>query len=83
MPRTSSSSVASKIVGQEVRTARRQLGLTQAQVAARLGVSPTYVTNVEAGRLNLTVGQLAHIADAMRVGLEIRLPVVERESVQL
>ncbi len=83
MPRTTSSGAFSKAVGQEVRSARTKLGLTQAQVAGKLGVSPAYITNVEAGRLNLTIGQLAHIAAAMQVGLEVRLPTVERRAVQL
>jgi DNA-binding XRE family transcriptional regulator len=50
---------------------RQTLGLTQAEVAERLGVSPSYLSAVEAGRRNLTLGQLANIANAMRLGIDI------------
>lgn len=50
---------------------RQALGLTQAEVAGRLGVSPSYISAVEAGRRNLTLGQLANIANAMRLGIDI------------
>jgi len=41
------------------------------EVAERLGVSASYVSAVEAGRRNLTLGQLANIANAMRLGIDI------------
>jgi transcriptional regulator with XRE-family HTH domain len=42
-------------------------------------VSPSYVAAVEAGRENLTVGQLANIANAMGAGLDIEFAVPSRE----
>jgi len=83
MPRTHASEVAAKVLGTEVRRARCAAGLNQVELAARLGVSRSYVSNLEAGRVNVTVGQLANIADALKVGLEIRLPAVARERVHL
>ena len=84
MPRTSVSQVASKVVGGEIRRSRLELGLSQAELARRLDVTPPYITNVEAGRVNLTVvGQLANIASALGTALEIHLPVVERQAVTL
>jgi transcriptional regulator with XRE-family HTH domain len=47
------------------------LGLTQAEIAERLGVSASYVSAVEAGRHNLTLGQLANIANVMRLGIDV------------
>jgi transcriptional regulator with XRE-family HTH domain len=82
MPRTAASDVAMKVVGRNIRESRLEVGLTQAALAERMGVNPTYVTNVEAGRVNLTVGQLANIASAMGTGLEIRLPVLPSEPVR-
>jgi transcriptional regulator with XRE-family HTH domain len=73
----------SKIVGEQIRASRLAAGLTQAEVARRLSVSPPYVANVEAGRTNLTLGQMTNIATAMGVGLEIRFPSVEREPLTL
>jgi repressor LexA len=71
----------SKIVGEQIRAARLSAGLTQVELARRLEVSAPYVANVEAGRTNLTLGQLTNIATAMGVGLEIRFPAVDREPV--
>jgi transcriptional regulator with XRE-family HTH domain len=34
-------------------------------------VSPSYVSAVEAGKRNLTLAQLANIANAMRLGIEV------------
>lgn len=71
MPRTAVSEIHAKVVGRELKDTRQTLGLTQAEVAERLGVSPSYISAVEAGRRNLTLGQLANIANAMRLGIEI------------
>ena len=54
-----------------IRTTRHALGLTQAEVAERLGASASYISAVEAGRRNLTLGQLANIANAMRLGVNV------------
>jgi transcriptional regulator with XRE-family HTH domain len=71
MPRTTASEIHAKVVGREIRATRNALGLTQAEVAERLGVSASYMSAVEAGRRNLTLGQLANIANAMRLGVQV------------
>jgi transcriptional regulator with XRE-family HTH domain len=71
VPRTAASEIHAKVVGRELRTTRQALGLTQAQVANRLGVSASYISAIEAGRRNLTLGQLANIANAMRLGINV------------
>lgn len=83
MPRTHASEVTAKLLGDEVRRARTEAGLSQVELARRLGISRSYVSNLEAGRVNVTVGQLANVAAALKVGLEIRLPSVARERVRL
>jgi transcriptional regulator with XRE-family HTH domain len=71
VPRTAASEIHAKVVGRKLSDARQALGLTQVEVAERLGVSPSYISAVEAGRRNLTLGQLANIANAMRLGIDI------------
>jgi transcriptional regulator with XRE-family HTH domain len=71
MPRTAASEIHAKVVGREIRATRNALGLTQSEVAERLGASASYISAVEAGRRNLTLGQLANIANAMRLGVNI------------
>lgn len=79
MPRTVASDITARLVGGEIRRARKEAGLTQAEVAEHLATSPAYVTNVEAGRLNLTLGQLTRIAAALGATLDVKLPLVEAE----
>lgn len=38
------------VIGEEIQTARRAQGLTQGQLASRLGVSQTHISNIERGR---------------------------------
>ena len=83
MPRTAQSQVVAKQVGEALRDARRRAILTQAQLAGKLGVSPPYVANVEAGRENLTLGQMANIAAALGAGLDVSFPLPRRERVTL
>jgi transcriptional regulator with XRE-family HTH domain len=71
VPRTAASEIHAKVVGRKLSDTRHALGLTQAALAERLGVSASYISAVEAGRRNLTLGQLANIANAMRLGIDI------------
>lgn len=81
MPRTATSKVAAQQAGDAIRVARREAGLTQAQLGERLGSSGSYVANVEAGRENLTVGQIANIAAALGTGFDLSFPRPRRERV--
>jgi transcriptional regulator with XRE-family HTH domain len=71
--------VTSARLGIEIRRARVDQGLTQAELARRMGVKPPYVAALEAGKRNVTLGQLANIADALGRGLDITFPVVTAE----
>jgi hypothetical protein len=46
-------------------------------------VTGPYVAKVEAGRANLTVGQLANFAMALGTGLEIVLPIPEPAGISV
>ena len=83
MPRTATSDVAAKAVGRAIRAARHRASLTQAGLASRLDVNPSYVTNLEAGRVNVTIGQLAHIAEALGAGLEVKFPALAKEPIRM
>jgi transcriptional regulator with XRE-family HTH domain len=79
MPRAHTSEVTSARLGIEIRRARVEQGLTQAEFARRMGVKPPYVAGLEAGKRNVTLGQLANIADALERGLDITFPAVAAE----
>jgi len=83
MPATTTSDIPARAVGEEIRRARHELGLTQRAFAERLGTHQTYVANVEAGRENLTLGKLAQVASTLGASLDIRLAVVPRAPVEV
>ena len=80
MPRTATSDIAAKMAGDGLRQARKNVGLTQAQVAREIGATPPYISNVEAGRVNLTLGQLFTLADAIGVQVELAFRAPEEEE---
>lgn len=53
-------------VAEAMRTMRRQAGLSQAEVGALLGVSPQFVSQIEAGRKRLSEARLRRLPDSMR-----------------
>lgn len=60
-------------VGQRIREHRRALKLTLARLAEKLEVSVAYVSRVERGHENLTVGTITKFAEAL--GAEVRVSV--------
>ena len=79
MARTSTSDITARRVGAQIRATRRRLGLSQARLAERLGASAAYVSKVEGGEENLTLGQLAKIARALSTGLMVLFPISREE----
>jgi antitoxin component HigA of HigAB toxin-antitoxin module len=57
--------------------AMAQQKLTKSQLAARLGKSPAFVTQILNGGRNLTLRTIAEVADALRA--EIHVAVVPRK----
>lgn len=56
---------ADRFVGQKVRQARRELGLTQETLSARLGVTFQQIQKYEAGQSRLSAGRLRDVAIAL------------------
>lgn len=57
-------------VGARVRALRQASGWTLKQLAEAAGLSPRFVSQLEAGRGNIAIGRLAGVARALGVGLE-------------
>lgn len=76
MPRTRRSELYARVVGERIRAARESVGLTQSQVAGRMHVSQPVIAALEAGRGNPTIGQLAAVATALQVGLDVDFPLL-------
>ena len=54
-------------IGQRIRNRRMQLQMSQEELAARTGLSRTYIYFIEQGKKSLTVKTLSLIKDALRV----------------
>ncbi len=54
-------------LGYRLQSLREEKGLTQGELAERIGLTRTSVTNMEAGRQNITVNLLYKIADELSV----------------
>lgn len=57
-------------LGHQVRRYRRQRGLTQAELAHRMGVHRVYVSRIESGRVGVSAATLVRLAEALGVSLD-------------
>jgi transcriptional regulator with XRE-family HTH domain len=57
-------------IGMRVLRRRQELGLTQEEVAARLGVSAPNVARIEHGRQNVTVDMMCRVAEALETTVQ-------------
>lgn len=64
-------------IGGRLRERRRALGLTQAQVAQRLGVTRTSITNIEAGRQKLPLDLLYELCVALNLDVATLVPPLD------
>lgn len=58
-----------RILGFNVRRLRKAAGLSQAELADRMGVDRAYVSGLESGQRNPTVVTLWHIGQALETDL--------------
>jgi transcriptional regulator with XRE-family HTH domain len=58
-----------QIVGGNIRKWRLERGLSQEEVAHRVGIASSYFGQIERGRRNPTIGVLGRVADALDVPL--------------
>jgi len=77
-------------IGSRIRDARLDRGLTQDQLAARVGVSRSAVAQWETGRTGQVTGNLSRIARALEVNVEYliygedkRIPLEARQGDEL
>jgi transcriptional regulator with XRE-family HTH domain len=59
-----------RMVGQNVRRLRLAAGISQAELAERMGVDRAYVSGLEQGARNPTVVTLWHVAKALRAAMK-------------
>lgn len=64
-----------------IRTMREAAGLSQRELGERLGVDPTYISHLEAGRRDPSLGLLRRLARELSVPLALFLAALLREEV--
>jgi ribosome-binding protein aMBF1 (putative translation factor) len=69
-----SASLAAR-VGELIRDARTDAGLTQRQMAERMGTTQAVVARIETGSVGATLTSLQRAADALDRNIEIRMPL--------
>lgn len=62
--------LGSETVGQRLARLRKEQGLTQAELAERIGINQTSVSDYETGRLRLSDEMLARVALALKVSAD-------------
>lgn len=64
------------IIGKRIRTTRKAKGLSQEKLAELASLHPTYISDVERGKVNASIYTYYCIATALEVGLSdiVRLP---------
>jgi transcriptional regulator with XRE-family HTH domain len=68
---------ALQLLGRTIRALRTQRRLTQRVLAARVGLTRTYVSAIEQGQRNVTIWTLLLIAAALQVPLSTLLQPLE------
>src|SRR5580658_10424544 len=63
--------VTTRDLAAAIRGRRLALGLTQAEVATRVGVSRPWLTHVEAGKPTANIGLVIRLLDALGLRLEV------------
>jgi transcriptional regulator with XRE-family HTH domain len=58
-----------RVLGENIRARRRQIGMSQEKLAEDADLHPVYVGNVERGEENISIDSLARIAHALNVSI--------------
>jgi DNA-binding XRE family transcriptional regulator len=69
---------ALQILGATIRQYRQQQGLTQQELAARIGLSRTYINQIEHGQRNVSIRAVLHIAAALETPISLLLKPLEK-----
>ena len=64
-------------IGKNIQIVRQEKGLTQETFAELMGVSWSYVSKIEAGIINLSIGKINEIANFLDVEVDVLLKIVE------
>ncbi len=69
------------VIGPKIRDRRHALGITQSALAARLGISASYLNLIESNKRNIAGALLRRIADELRLAIEDLEGAAERRLI--
>jgi transcriptional regulator with XRE-family HTH domain len=58
---------AKKLIGLRIKSLRRSEGLSQEELAERMGISSKYLSSIERGKENPTLDTLIRLANALKI----------------
>ena len=64
-----------KIIGKNIQSERQAKGLTQESFAELMGVSWSYVSKIESGIINLSLGKILEIANHLKIDISKLLKI--------
>src|SRR5437016_8031077 len=67
-------------IGRRVRARRTSMGWTLREVAERSGISARFLSDLEAGKGNISVARLADVASALDVSLASLMPSEDNQK---
>lgn len=65
--------MAALLTGIAIRDAREAAGVTQTELASRIGIAQSALSRMEAGRSNITLVTLTRVATALKAPLSVRI----------
>lgn len=71
------------IIGMKIKETRIRLGMTQTELAKRINMVRTSLTNIESGKQKLAIHMLYKIAGVLKVPVTDLLPEVEGEELDI
>jgi len=74
-----------KELGKNIRSIRKQRGLTQEELGIKAGVDPKYIGEIERGKANITIRTLLNISEVLEttVGELLLFTLVKKESLEI
>ncbi len=73
--------MARALIGLKIRDHRKEVGLTQTELAARIGISVSYLNLIEHNKRSIGGSLLKQVADELGIGLEVLDGAIERRLV--
>ncbi len=70
-----------KIIGERIRSFRKQRGLTQQELADKADLHHTFIAHIESGRKVCSIKSLSRIANGLNISVEILLNQPGKKSV--